>query len=74
MQEIKESLQRYVDNKIPTGGFLTAVLSNDLKEACVRADHINIRRIPEIVAYCYNNIPAICWGSRERVQAWLDNK
>jgi hypothetical protein len=66
------SIRRYADEHCPTGGFLEAVLSNDLKEAVGRADDENIRVIPEIVCYCYNEIPNRCWGSPERVRAWLE--
>lgn len=71
MQEIIGALDRYVNKRIPTGGFLEAVLCNNLMEAVGRADHINIRRLKEIVEYCYNDIPSICWGSPEKVSNWL---
>lgn len=70
-QHMKESLARYVEQRIPCGGFLTAILSNDLKESFARADDQNINLIKEYVIYCYNEIPSICWGSPERVEAWL---
>lgn len=73
MEEIKASLDRYVNHKIPTGGFLEAVLSNDLAGAVGRADSINIQRIPEIVKYVYNNLPSNCWGDSETVTKWLSN-
>lgn len=66
-----EALRRYIDQRIPTGGFLEAVLSNDLREACGRADENNQRVLPELVAYLYNEAPSSCWGSREKVVAWL---
>lgn len=73
MEYIKESLKRYVENKIPTGGFLEAVLSNDLVGAIGRADSENISRLPEIVRYIYNTLPSNCWGSREKVVQWLNS-
>ena len=73
MEEIKASLDRYVKDKIPTGGFLEAVLSNDLVGAVGRADSINIQRIPEIVKYIYNNLPSNCWGDSETVSKWLSS-
>jgi len=69
--EIIASIRRYADQHCPTGDFLRAVLENDLKEAVGRADDYNIRVIPEIVRYCYNEIPCNCWGSPERVKTWL---
>lgn len=74
MQEIKESLARYIEHRIPCGGFLMAVLRNDLVDACGRADSINKHRIYDIVAYCYNSIPGISWGSPEKVNSWLKNE
>jgi hypothetical protein len=63
--------RRYIDHHIPTGGFLEAVLSNDLKEAVGRADSQNMWLLPVIVAWLYNEAPMTCWGSRERVREWL---
>lgn len=69
-----QSLNMWVMNKILPGGFLTAVLENNLKEACARADSYNRATLFEIVEYCYMNIPAPCWGSPEKVRAWLNEK
>lgn len=71
MQDIKDSLERYVKHKISPGGFLRAVLENDLTNAVARADYINIQRIPEIVRYVYNEVPGTAWGSPELVEEWL---
>ena len=65
------SLQRYVGKRIAPGHFLTAVLSNDLTEACSRADDVNIQILPAYVAYLYNEVPGACWGSPEAVREWL---
>ena len=64
-------LRRYVEDHIPTGGFLTAVLSNDLRLACEYADLENQPHIFDIVNFLYNEAPAACWGSPERVEQWL---
>jgi len=61
---------RWVENGIPPGHFLTAVLCNDLREACTRADDQNIHLIPEYVSWLYNHAPGQCWGSPERFDAW----
>lgn len=70
--EIKESLGRYVHDRCPPGGFLRAVLENDLCEACAKADEQNKALLFTIVKYIYNEIPSTCWGSPARVQKWLD--
>ena len=64
-------IRRYLENRIPPGDFLMAVLCNDLKEAYGRADDENIELLPVYVAYFYNEAPAKCWGSPEKVRAWL---
>jgi hypothetical protein len=67
-------IKRYVEDRIEAGGFLNAVLCNDLKQAVGQADHINIQLIPVYVSYLYNNVPNACWGSREKVNAWLKDE
>ena len=70
--ETKEGIDRYVNDHIPTGSFLEAVLCNNLKEAIGRADSENLRDIVEIVQYCHWEIPSVCWGSPKKVRAWLE--
>jgi hypothetical protein len=69
--ETLDGIRRYVDDHCPPGDFLEAVLSNDLKESCWRADDANLETLIEIVHYCYNMIPSVCWGSPEKVRNWL---
>jgi hypothetical protein len=70
--DVIESLQRYAETGCPTGGFLQAVLENDLKEACGRADEDNQRALFDIVGYIYNELPSTCWGSPQKVEDWLE--
>ena len=72
--DMLESLNAYIDHGRPVGDFLTAVLSNDLKEACGRADEDNLAALPAFVGYLYNEAPIMCWGSHERMKAWLKSK
>lgn len=65
-----ETIQAHVLIGRPTGHFVEAVLSNDLKEACGRADDNNAAALWQIVCYCYNEIPTGAWGSPEKVRAW----
>jgi len=67
-----DAFEFYVFHGIEPGGFLTAVLENDLKGAIGRADHINIRHLREIVGFMYNYLPAASQGSPEKVQRWLE--
>ncbi len=69
---ILEGINRFVLRHQPVGGFLTAVLSNNLREALAQADPNNATIMLQIVSYCHNEIPGSCWGSPEKVKAWLD--
>jgi len=65
------ALTRYVEKGFQPGGFLTAVLANDLFGAVGRADAENSQALKAIVEFVYNQMPSNSWGSREAVQDWL---
>ena len=50
---------------------MRVVLENDLTEAIGRADEENILILKDIVGYIFNELPMTCWGSKEKVKAWL---
>lgn len=66
-----EALERYVEDRLPPGGFLMAVLEHDLFESFARADDMNRRAMEQIVAFIYNELPSACHGSQEKVNNWL---
>ena len=70
-QRMKEAIDRYVADHIPVGGFLEAVLSNDLTAAFGRADEENRANLYDIIRYCYWKIPGTCWGSPAKVEEWV---
>ena len=70
-EHLKGALDRYVNHRIRPGGFLEAVLSNDLFEAMARADVVSRECLFDICKYIYNELPGDCWGSRGRVERWL---
>ena len=65
------AIRRYIDQRIPPGDFLSAIIDNDLKGAVSRADDENMANLPAFVAYFYHEAPMLCWGSPEKRQAWL---
>lgn len=69
---IMGGLQRYVEYGVPTGDFLRAVLSNDLRESFGKADETNREALFEIVSFCHNHLPGMCWGSPAKVKDWLE--
>ncbi len=64
-------IDRYVKEGLHPGNFLTAIIRNDLKEAFARADDENFHQIPAYVNYFYNEVPAACWGSKKKMDAWV---
>lgn len=71
---IKEALDRYIEHRISPGGFLKAVLENNLMEAIGRADTINRNNLHAICKYIYNELPGHIHGSKEKVKKHLEGK
>lgn len=65
------AIRRYADDHRQPGGFVTAVLENNLSRAVATADSENAAALFEIMRYCRWEIPGACWGSPARVAAWL---
>ncbi len=70
-QDLKESIDLYVQQGVPTGSFLQACIENDLKEAIGTADERNIRLLPEIVQYLYWHVPRQCCGEKGVFEKWI---
>ena len=69
-----ESLSQYVEHHRRVGGFLEAVLSNDLIGAFARADEPNKAALWAIVSYCQFELePGQCWGSASNYQNWIND-
>jgi len=71
-EHLQEGLEAYVLTGRPVGNYLTAVLENDLLEAVSRGDDTSLAGIKGTVQFLYNYTPRNCWGSREKVSAWMD--
>ena len=64
-------IKLYVTKRIQTGSFLQAVLENNLVYSMFYADAISANSIQSIAKLIYNHVPSKCWGSKEKVEAWL---
>ena len=67
---LREGLVRYFEHGILPGGFLQAVLCNNLREAIVRGNPGSLFALPALVEFLQWQAPAIAWGSAARVLAW----
>lgn len=63
-------MERWIEYGIDPGDFLTAVLTNNLKEAFAKADETNRVWLENYVRFLCNHAPAGCWGSQERYDKW----
>lgn len=66
------AIERYILDRLAPGGFLTAVLANDLFGAVGRADAMNTHALKDIVGWIYMRAPRDCWGSYEIVRKYLE--
>lgn len=75
IQEVVFSaLKRYVFHHVKPGGYLTAVLENNLHEAASLGDSTSWDGVRVLVSYIYWQLPGTCWGSREKVNEWVNSK
>jgi hypothetical protein len=69
---MRQGLLDYLRYGMRPGQFLQAVLSNDLAEACARADVENQLALFAYVFVLTNYAPSASWGSPDRVRAWIE--
>jgi hypothetical protein len=69
-EHIHAALIRYIQDGINPGGFLTAVLSNDLNYAVLNADEDNFLSLQYLCKWLYNYAPKDCYGSPDKVKKW----
>jgi hypothetical protein len=67
----RESLYNYFVHGLEPGGFMTAVLSNDLYSACARADYTNVNLMQQYTLWIENHAPYGSFGDRDTVRGWL---
>ena len=68
---LHEGLVEYFAARRRTGGFLQAVLENNLRQAAARADPFNAPYLVANVLFLNNYVPSTAWGSVGEVEAWL---
>lgn len=67
----KEEIDQYVSRGVPPGGFLAAVLANDLFAAVTSAGEDNLPNLESVCRYVQDSTPPGCHGSHARVSGWL---
>jgi hypothetical protein len=67
---LDDALENYLMRGYQPGGFLTAVLANDLFMAVGRADHWNKSNLHRIVNEIQNEMTPVAYGSYAAVKEW----
>jgi hypothetical protein len=62
---------RFYEHGIGPGGFLTAVIDNDLSLAVGSADALNVTLLPNYVRWFYWHAPAGSWGFPGAVEKYV---
>ena len=73
-EHMMAALRRYVDHHIPPGHFLTAVITNNLSDACSRADDTNLKLLRTYARWFYNKAPSLCHGSPKAYKTWIEEQ
>ena len=70
-RHLAEGLLAHALTGFPVGGFLTAVLCNDLVMTLAReTDNLTLADLTRLGTVLYNCLPQECWGSSIAVDAW----
>jgi hypothetical protein len=70
-ENVQTAIESYYYHKFHPGGFVYALLCNDLVGAVLKADYWNAFEIKQIVLWLVQRMPPAAWGSKEVVDAWL---
>ena len=71
---LQKGVDRYVNERLETGGFLRAVLENDLTGALNHADPESRECLYEVWDYVNETVPPQAWGGRMEVLNWLTGR
>lgn len=69
-EHCRAGLREWIENGVVPGGFLCAVLENDLSRAVQRADMTNRKALPDYVTFLYTYAPRGSWGSPRNMEKW----
>lgn len=70
---MQDGARRYIEQGIPPGSFLLAVLENNFTRAVSGADEINRQHLQDWAHWLIWDIPSAAWGSRSKVNAWMSH-
>lgn len=72
-EHMRDGARLYIEHGVPPGGFMTAVLENNLVKALARAHGTDRAAMFEWASWLYNECPGNAWGSEEIVNKWIES-
>jgi hypothetical protein len=69
-KHLRLGVKLWIEEGVPGGHFLMAVMANDFKEVFMRADKTNLAVLADWVNFLQNHAPIGCQGNREKIKAW----
>ena len=73
-EHMRGGMYRWIEYGILPGSFGLAILRNNLVDSYGKADEINLDYMKQWAFWLYNYAPADCWGSRAKIDAWMEHK
>lgn len=70
-ENMRKQLVNYVMRGIPLGGFLKAVVCNDLNRSYSTADPENKKKLGEWSGFVFWDLPKECRGSKDIYDSWV---
>ena len=67
----RASMRAYIEQGVPLGAFLSAVVANDLVLSALYADNDNINRLKDYARFLQSEAPPEAWGSTKAYQKWV---
>lgn len=69
-KRFKHALFLYVEDGVPPGHFMEAVLAGDLYGAVQRGNEDSLAELTPLVRFIYNQVPGLAWGCYNRIADW----
>lgn len=70
-EHMRDGARRYVEHHIRPGGFLQAMLADNLPRALACADEENAASVGRWQRWLVEECPPEAWGSVEKMESWL---
>ncbi len=73
-EHMRGAVSRYVMHGLHPGGFLPAIICNDLQSAVARADSVNQSRIADYIRFFSSHVPRAAWGAESMMNKWMKGR